>query len=254
MRRPSTGSRGRGIAQPKDTARWKKLVLAGGLALTGLGGVFVANAIVLRAARGRSYDRPAEVPRKPVAIVLGARVHADGRPYPVLVDRLEAARALYAAGRVERVLVSGDHENEGYDEPNGMRRWLVAHGVPSEVVFMDHAGLRTLDTMERAARVFGVEEAVICTQRFHLARSVFLAGEAGIDAVGLVADRRVYRNARWNDARETLARTRAVLDAYLLGTEPKHVGAPIPVDGDARRTHDRWTRAGSPLPGTQRGK
>jgi len=173
--------------------------------------------------------------------VPGARVHPDGRPYPVLVDRLEAARRLYEAGKVRRILVSGDHAQKGYDEPNGMRRWLLDRGVPSEDVFMDHAGVRTLDTMQRAAHVFEVRDAVVCTQRFHLARSVFLARQAGIDAVGIVADRRTYGDPRYNAAREMLARTRAFADVYVLGAEPQHLGDPIPIDGDARATHDRAT-------------
>lgn len=212
------------------------------MVLGGVGSLLATNWWVRRQAGPHLFDEAAEVPQHTVAIVPGARVHRDGRPYPVLVDRLEAARRLYETGQVRRILVSGDHAHKGYDEPNGMRRWLLARGVSSEDVFMDHAGLRTLDTMQRAARVFEVRDAVVCTQRFHLARSVFLARHAGIDAVGLVADRRTYGDPRYNAAREMLARTRAFADVYVLGAQPRHLGDPIPIDGSARATHDRMTR------------
>jgi SanA protein len=193
----------------------------------------------------RSHDRwvyrSAEVvPPRSVAIVPGARVHRGGRPSDVLEDRLHAARRLYRTGRVRRVLVSGDHESGGYDEANAMQRWLVSRGVPSEDVFIDHAGLRTLDTMERAARVFQVGDAVVCTQAFHAHRAVFLARRARIDAVGLVADRSRYRHARRDRAREELARALAVVDSYVLRRGPRFLGPTIPIDtSDAHVTHDR---------------
>ena len=210
-------------------------MLAAGLALTG------ANVWVLTHG-GPVYERASEVPRRSVAIVPGARVHADDTPYPALADRLEAALALYQAGRVDRILVSGDHHREGYDEVNGMQRWLLERGVSAEDVFLDHAGLRTLDTMERAARVFQVRDAVICTQRYHLGRSLFLARAAGIDAVGLVADRRIYPKARRDAMREALARGGAFVDVVVLGTEPRFLGEPIPISGSAEASHDRKTQ------------
>ncbi len=220
----------------------KRALLAAGLLATGgLVGVGAANAWVLGHG-GAVYERAQDVPARAVAIVPGAAVLQDGTPRAALEDRLAAALELYRLGKVRRILVSGDHQAEGYDEVNGMHRWLVARGVPSEAVFLDHAGLRTLDTMVRAAKVFQVHDAVVCTQRFHLARSVFLARSAGLDAVGLVADRREYVTARWDAVREAIARTVAVADVHLLGTEPRFLGDPLPITGDARATHDRWTQ------------
>jgi len=189
------------------------------------------------------YHSVEAVPERTVAIVPGARVHGSGRPSDVLEDRLHAARALYRRGRVRRILVSGDHGSRGYDEANAMQRWLVSHGVPSRHVFIDHAGLRTLDTMERAARVFLVRDAVVCTQAFHSHRAVFLARRADIDAVGLVADRSRYRYARRDRAREELARALAVVDSFVLRRGPRYLGPPIPIDSaEARRTHDSRSR------------
>ena len=204
--------------------------------------LFVSVWVAARAAP-KIHREPSSVPSRTVAIVPGARVYADGNPSPPLLDRLEAARSLYLAHRVRRILVSGDHTRASYDEVNAMHRWLVLHGVPSEDVFLDHAGVRTLDTMQRAASVFRVRDAVICTQTFHLPRALLLAEAAGIDAVGLAADGPHYGSRPVDKARELFARTRAVLDTYVLHTVARHGGEAIPIDGDARLTHDASTLA-----------
>ncbi len=185
--------------------------------------------------RQRSADRVyltyETVPARTTAIVPGASVTSKGRPSAVLHDRLETARQLYRRRKVRRILVSGDNRTRYYNEPQAMRRWLVAHGVPDDHVYVDYAGQRTFDTMERAARVFLVEDAVICTQTFHLHRSVFLAQQAGIDAVGMVSDRRIYHRSLNDRFREYGARTLAFVDTFVLDTEPRHLGPTIPIDG-----------------------
>ncbi|XYI01637.1 vancomycin high temperature exclusion protein [Sorangium sp. So ce1128] len=209
------------------------LLLAGGAALAS------ARLWVLRSAR--IYRELDAVPRGEVAIVPGALVWRDGTPSAILEDRLAAALELYRAGKVRRVLVSGDHGRVGYDEPNAMRAWLVSRGVPSEDVFMDHAGLRTLDTMQRAARVFGVRDAVVCTQDFHLPRALYLARAAGFPAVGYAADRRVYANADRDAQRELLATALTLIDTWS-GRGPRFLGPPVPIQGDSSASHDAWTR------------
>lgn len=222
------------------TRRWIAGALGAAVALGGA--ALVTNAWVVRFAGPFVYEHVGEVPRRQVAIVPGARVYADGRPSPVLADRLSAALALYRSGSVGKILVSGEHLSRDYDEAGAMWRWLDARGVDPRDVFLDHAGLRTLDTMERARQVFEVGSAVICTQRFHLARSVFLARRAGIDAVGVVADRRVYRQARRDRLREYFARSVSFFDSYVLGTGARYAEGTVPIDGDGRQTHDQWTR------------
>jgi len=216
---------------------WRRrtlLVLAGALVV--VGAVVVGTGEWVRSeAEPWVYGRYRTVPERSVAIVPGASVRPGGVPSIMLQDRLEVARALYRRGRVRRILVSGDNRTRHYNETRAMKSWLVAHGVPADHVYADFAGFRTLDTMERAARVFQVRDAIVCTQAFHVYRSVFLARRAGIDAVGLVSDRRRYRRARRDQAREYLARSLAFADSYLLGREPRFLGPPIPIDGPPQR-------------------
>lgn len=154
---------------------------------------------------GCLFEHVPEVRSCDVAIVPGAYVFPDGTPSDMLADRLAAALELVRAGRVSSVIASG-----GPQEVAGMQAWLEQRGV---TVIADPAGLRTWATMLGAARL-GVKRAVICTQRFHLPRALYLARAAGIDAVGLVADARRYRGAGYNRSREACARLRALLDVH----------------------------------------
>jgi SanA protein len=193
--------------------------------------VTAANAYVLLAARGDSTEHVDEVPEAQTAIVLGAQVHADGRMSRMLADRVTRAAELWRAGKVERVLVSGDHGQWAYDEPNTMRKALVELGVPPRVIFEDHAGFDTWSTMIRAKRVFAVESAVIVTQGFHMARALFLADQTGLAATGLTSDVRGYgRNGIKVNIRELLSRVKAVGDA-ALDTDVV-LGPPVPISGD----------------------
>lgn len=178
-----------------------------------------------------------------VVIVLGARVYSDASVSISLEDRLFAALRLYRAGVAKKILLSGDHRRQRYDEVNAMLRWMLKRGVPKEALYLDHAGFRTLDTLLRAARVFNVRRAFIATQRFHLGRALFLADYAGIEALGVIADQRVYSTARFDQFREWLARTRAVLDRYVLRLGPTIEGGVIPIQGPASATHDRYSKA-----------
>ncbi len=222
------------------------------LGALGAGGVAVGswgvNAWMKSSSDGAIFESVEAVPARDVAVVLGARVMPSGEPSSALGDRLAAALALWKAGKVRVILVTGDHAAPEYNEVATMFEWLLERGVPRDRIFVDHAGLRTHDSMQRAVRVFEVDSAVVCTQRFHLARSIYLAREAGIDAVGLVADRRVYALRRRDGRREFAARVKAWLDIEVLGTQPRHLGGVIPIDGPASASHDETilrTRRGS---------
>lgn len=189
------------------------------LAIAFLAPLLAVNLGVVARAAPLTHDAPTAPPMG-TAIVLGALVR-DTAPSPVLEDRLACAADLHARGKVRKILVTGDHGREGYDETDAMAAWLVAHGVPEADVVRDHAGFRTLDSMDRAKHVFGVEQAIVCTQAFHLPRSLFLARSFGIDAVGVPADRRTYRGAVWNQARESVARPIAFAER-LAGRRAHH--------------------------------
>lgn len=169
------------------------------------------------------------------AVVLGAGLRDDGSPSDVLRDRLDESLVLYRAGRVGRIIVSGDHRTPAYDEPNAMRAYLEANGVSAEVIFMDHAGLDTYSSMWRARHVFGATRIVVVTQEFHLARAVWCARALGMQAEGSAADRHVYRGIAWLQMREVISRTKAVLDV-TVGRTPHHDGRPIDLAGDGRVT------------------
>lgn len=188
--------------------------LAAGLSLAA--GATAMNWWIDRQARERCFAATAQVPPRPVAIVLGARVHPNGTPSAALEDRLSTALDLYESGQVQTILVSGDAQAPEHDEPAAMQRWLVDRGVPAKHIVSDRAGYRTVSSMQRAAELYGVAGAIVCTQRFHLHRAVFLALRAGIDAVGAAADRR-YTALPEDYRREFVAKLVAFVESYLLG-------------------------------------
>jgi SanA protein len=156
--------------------------------------------------RDRVYTRVEDVPQRPVAIVLGAGLWPDGSPTPVLADRVATAADLYHAGTVQKLLCSGDNRFVDYNEPQRMLEYAVSLGVPADDVVLDYAGRRTYASCYRARAIFGVERAVVVTQRFHVARALYLCDALGVDAVAVVADRQTYsaRRVVW-ETREYLA-------------------------------------------------
>src|SRR3954454_6118564 len=208
--------------------RWPRLSKAAALgAAAGVAVLGATNLYVVLGA-GDSTDRVGEVPAAQVAIVPGALVEPDGEMSAMLADRVDRAAALWQAGKVQRILVSGDHHTWAYDEPDTMRKALVADGVPGRVIFEDHAGFDTWATMVRARGIFGVTDAVVVTQGFHMPRALYLADAAGIDATGLTADLHQWgAQGRKSEVREILSRVKAVVDVSL--DTPALAGPKIPL-------------------------
>lgn len=226
--------------------RWPRLskAAAAGALLIALV-VAGSNAYILLSAEGESTGRVAEVPSAQVAIVPGALVQPDGKMSGMLRDRVAQASALWHAGKVEKILVSGDHHSWAYDEPGTMRKALVADGVPPRDVFEDHAGFDTWATMVRARGIFGVRDAVVITQGFHMPRALFLADVAGIDATGLTADlHRWGYQGKKSSVREVLSRVKAIADVAL--NTPAMAGPSIPIS----RADGRESWGPAPPPGT----
>lgn len=165
------------------------------------------------------YQQP-EAPEGQVAVVFGAAVYANGRLSPVLRDRVDTAIALYKAGKVSRILVSGDNRSADYDEPGSMMAYAIDQGVDPGHITADRAGHRTYDTCYRANHVFDVSSAVLVTQQFHLPRALLTCEGLGISAVGVIADKRPYRGAGWYEIRETGATLVALWDVVRREPPP----------------------------------
>jgi len=205
--------------------RLSKVAIGGAVVLMLL--VALANVYVLTSG-GDSTGDIAEVPHAEVAIVPGALVEPDGNLSAMLAARVEQASRLWHAGKVEKILVSGDHGTWKYDEPDTMRKALVRDGVAPRDVFEDHAGFDTWATMVRARSIFGVRSAVVVTQGFHMPRALYLADAAGIDATGLTADLQEWGvQGRKSAVREVLSRVKAVTDVTL--DTPALAGPKIPI-------------------------
>ena len=171
-------------------------------------------------------------------IVLGAAIWGEN-PSPVLQDRLDFAIALYKKGVAPKILMSGDHGEEYYNEVKIMKEYAIKNGVPSSDIFMDHAGFSTYDTMYRAKEIFGVNKAIIVTQKYHLFRAVYIANTLGIDAYGFNSDPQTYINSELREAREVLARNKDFL-ACIFKAKPKYLGEKIDItqDGDITNDHE----------------
>ncbi len=184
---------------------------------------FVARGLTALASSGRVFTEVAQVPAKPVAVVYGAGIR-NGQPTAVLYDRVAAAVALYKAGVVGKLLMSGDNRFANYNEPAAMRRTALQLGVPDGDIVLDLAGRSTYDTCYRAHEIFGVNAAVLVTQDFHLDRAITTCRTLGIDAVGFVADQRAYRGMAWFQFRELGATLNAFVELFVT--------RPMPVLGD----------------------
>jgi vancomycin permeability regulator SanA len=197
---------------------------------------FAANGFVRR--RGAITRADRESSSYDAIVVLGAGVWAHDRLSWVLEDRLQTAVEAYREGLAPRILVSGDHGREGYDELGPSRNFLVAAGVPDEAIFLDHAGLDTYSTFWRARRVFGVESALVSTQQFHMERALYFARSEGIRADAALADRRSYGSVAWLRFRENFSRTVGLL-YVTFGRKPRRpAGATIDLRGSGHVTHD----------------
>jgi vancomycin permeability regulator SanA len=164
----------------------------------------------------------ADVPRTEVAVVFGAGLW-DGEPSPYLAHRLDAAAKLYRENRIEVVLVTGDNSREDYDEPDAMRAYLTGHGVPDARIVSDYAGFDTWDSCVRAKKIFGVDEAVLISQDFHIRRAVALCEAAGVASYGVGVDETHDTTWYYGGTREVFAAGKAALDA-LFEPDPHFLG------------------------------
>jgi len=170
-------------------------------------------------------------------IILGAGIWGDS-PSPMLQDRLLEGIDLYKKGVSSKIIMSGDHGREEYDEVNVMKKYAIDNGVPSEDIFMDHAGFSSYESIYRAKEIFGAEKVVIVTQKYHLYRALHIANSLGLEAYGVGADPRQYVGAMYREMREILARNKDFVKC-LFKPEPTYLGESIPVSGSGDVTNDK---------------
>lgn len=206
------------------------LCLLGGVALVGINAYMISYVkdyiLTVEDLENHNFD---------CIMVLGAGLW-DGEPSPMLQERLDFGLIAYETGCSEKILMSGDHGREEYDEVNKMKDVAIENGVPADNVFMDHAGFSTYESMYRARDVFQVEKMVIVTQTYHLYRAVYDARKLGIDAYGFAAERLDY--PIYNDMREALARVKDFFYC-IFQPEPTYLGEVIPISASGSLTDDK---------------
>lgn len=203
----------------------KVIKFIGGVIIVGLLFILHCNYEVIKTARGGTYNRLDELPYNRVGVVLGTSKYLVGgginRYYE---NRIKAAAEIYFDGKVEYLLVSGDNALKEYNEPIRMKKSLVELGVPEEKVYLDYAGFRTLDSVVRAKKVFGLDSFTVISQKFHNERAVYIGRKNNIEIIAYNAENPSKKNIA---RREVLARIKAYLDVNILGTEPKFLGEEI---------------------------
>ncbi len=179
------------------------------------------------------YFSIAAVPQEPVAVVLGASVTGQRMLSPIFQERVDEALALYRGGKVSKILVSGDNATLSHDEVDPVAAYLIAHGVPTENIFLDHAGFDTYSSMYRARAIFGVTSIIVVSQAFHLPRALFIAHALGIQAVGMSAGQGIQYF--FNYVREIPASVKAAFD-IMTNRVPEYLGPQIPISGSGIST------------------
>lgn len=170
-------------------------------------------------------------------LILGAGIWGD-KPSPMLQDRLDEGIKLYKEGIASKIIMSGDHGREEYDEVNIMKEYAIEQGVSSEDIFMDHAGFSTYESIYRAKEIFDADNIVIVTQEYHLYRALYIADKLDINAYGVNSDPRKYSGQTFRELREILARNKDFVNC-ILKPEPTYLGESIPVSGDGDITNDK---------------
>ena len=189
-----------------------------------------SNLTIERAARGKTFDRVADIPENKVGLVLGtSRRLVEGGLNPYYTHRIKATVKLFEAGKIKFVLVSGDNGTIYYNEPTTIKKDLVAAGIPEERIYLDYAGFRTLDSMVRARVVFGLDSVTVISQDFHNKRAIYLAEKKGLNAIGFNAQDVSGNPGLKVHLREYLARVKVFID-LVLNTQPRYYGNRIEIE------------------------
>ena len=206
--------------------------------------ILYAGSAIGKAAKGRTYEDASTIPYRRVGLLLGCSQRLpDGRRNLFFSTRTTAAAKLFKAHKVDYLIVSGDNHVAGYDESTDMKMALAKAGVPSERIYCDYAGFRTLDSVVRANKIFGQTNVTVISQEFHNQRAIYIARHKGIDAIGFnAADMDSYNGFRTR-FRELFARVKTVLDVRVFRTRPKFLGSPIEIGHGVPQSHTRQAAA-----------
>ena len=170
-------------------------------------------------------------------LVLGASIK-NNYPSKMLEDRLLTSIELYNNNISEKILVSGDHENDDYDEVNVMKQYLIDNDIPSKQIFMDHLGISTYDSIYRTKEIFNANKIIIVTQDYHLYRSLYIANQLDIDAIGVSANKQEYYGQRKRDIREIAARIKDFFKC-IIKPQSKYLGEVFPINGNGDKTNNK---------------
>lgn len=170
-------------------------------------------------------------------LVLGAGVWQNNQPSPMLKDRLDRSIELFETGVAPYLVMSGDHGQPDYDEVNVMKDFAIEAGIDSNVIYMDHAGFSTYESLYRLKYIFQAKKVIIVTQKYHLYRALYIANALGLDAVGVAASEISYSGQSVRDLREILARNKDFFSALFL-PDPTYLGDPIPLGSGGDLTND----------------
>ncbi len=207
------------------------------LAIIGLWFIWFVNIRVNSASNLIAVDCDRNIDSFPVGIVLGARVFSDKSLSDVYRDRLDTAIRIYENGKIDKILISGDHGQLNYDEVNAGKNYLLENGIPGSDIFLDHAGFDTYDSIYRAKNIFQIDKALIITQKFHLPRALYFSEALEINALGCEADLHEYRDISKMKQREIFARVKAWF-SVACGANPKYLGPVHDIGGDGEQTWD----------------
>lgn len=213
------------------------LLLLAGLFLFGILSVAVINFYMIGYADRYTIteEEASDLADIDCIMVLGCGVYQNN-PTPLLEDRLKRGVAVFQTGVSPKILMSGDHGQENYDEVNVMKQYALDQGIPEEDIFMDHAGFSTYESMCRAREIFGIDKMIIVTQKYHLPRAVYLARKLGIEAYGIASDYRSFGGQFYRDCREVLARVKDLFVA-IIQPDPTYLGEAIPISGSGTVTN-----------------
>lgn len=187
--------------------------------------VVLSNIIIEQSTKSDIFQTVDKTPEKKVALLLGtSRYTTRGYTNLFFKHRISAAVSLYTQGKIKHIIVSGDNSLKSYNEPREMKKALMALGIPDSAITLDYAGFRTLDSVVRCKEIFGQTEVIIISQRFHVERALFIAKKYKMEAVGFAAQDPPDKYSFKTHFREYFAKTKAVIDLYIINKKPKFLG------------------------------